>query len=124
MAKGHHICYERWGWEAKGKNGAIRPAQRIRRMPGLIVEELYNTEEHDALHRDIGTVPVPSYVLSNSILKRYTDSPDDHLESVDNLIRATHLAIERPKIRPIERELGLLIIKSVELQIPYIQAVL
>lgn len=123
MSTGHHVLFERWGWEAKGKNGTVRPAQKLRRMSGLIIEQMYNTQEHDDLHKALGHVAVPGYILGSSILSRYTNYPDDHLRSIDSLLEAINQAVERPHVKPLERELGLIMAKGIEAQLPFIQAV-
>lgn len=124
MAIGHHVLYEKYGWEAKGRGGVERPASKLRRMGGLIIAELANTPEHDDLHKAIGHIVVPGYLLANSILRNYEDTPSDPLRSIHSLIDATHYAKERSGITPVEELTADLLILGVEAQLPYIKAVL
>lgn len=113
MSRGHHVLFERRTWLAHDPN------KKLRNMPGLIVP-LHHTV-HDALHKEIATVPVPNYRLGQGILNIYRDNPDDHMRSATNLLRAVEEAISHPRVRDVEYQLGNLIITSVEAQLPFIE---
>lgn len=113
MGRGHHVLFEKRIWDAH------EPNRELRRKSGLIVP-MYS-DEHDALHKEVTMVPVPNYRLGQAILSIYRDNPDDHIRSIENLIRAADQAIGHPRMKPIERALGELFIEAVELQLPFIR---
>lgn len=113
MSRGHHVLFEKRNWSAH------RPNRELRAKPGLIIP--IEGAAHNALHREIATVPSPSFLLGSTVLSLYKDNPDDHLRSLDNLLFALEGAIELPRVKDIEYKLGELIIESVEAQKVFIK---
>jgi len=111
--RGHHVLFEARNWTAH------KPNKTLREKPGLIIP--LDWDSHEALHREIGTVATPSHRFGQAVLSLYRDNPDNHLRSVDNLLHAVDEASKHPRIRPIEYQLGQLIIASVEAQMPFIR---
>jgi hypothetical protein len=112
VSRGHHVLYEKNNWQG--------PQNRIlRSKPGLIIP-LY-LDCHSALHKEVENIVTPSYRMGSFILANYRDNPDDHLRSVDNLMGAIDLSLHHPRVRPIERQIGELMIASIEAQLPFIR---
>lgn len=113
MSRGHHILFERELWSATQTTRALRT------KPGLHVPMDRSVE--DELHKNIACVPVPNDALGRSILHYYHDNPNDHIDSMYNLMHATQDAMTRPQVKKVEFQLGSLIIISLEAQMPYIK---
>ncbi|UOF78002.1 hypothetical protein [Caudoviricetes sp.] len=111
--RGHHVLFEARNWTAH------KPNKELREKPGLIIP--IDWEAHEALHREVGTVATPSHRFGQAVLALYKDNPDNHFRSLDNLMFAVNEASRHPRIRPIEYQLGQLIIASVEAQVPFIR---
>lgn len=113
MSKGHHVLFEAKLWQAHSVNNELRS------KPGLIIPIRHDV--HNELHREIKTMPVPSYDQGNSVLGIYRDNPDDHIRSVYNLMRAFEQAIGHPRVRENERMMGQFAVHTLEIQLPYIK---
>jgi len=110
---GHHVLYEARNWVAHNPN------KELRQKPGLIVP--IDHKPHDELHREVSTIVAPSHRFGSAILSLYRDDPDDHLRSINNLMFAIQEAGLHPRIRPIEYQIGQLMIASIEAQLPFIR---
>lgn len=110
---GHHILFEARNWAAH------QPNRTLRQKPGLIVD--LDRDAHEELHREVATVVAPSHRMGMAVLSLYRDNPDDNIRSMENLMFAIDRATKHPRVRPIERQIGGLIIASVEAQLPFIR---
>jgi hypothetical protein len=111
MSRGHHLLFEKSLWNAH------EPNKRLRQTSGLIIphEEIY-PDVHDKIHREIDSVPPPSYKLGKLILSNYTDNPDDHLRALDNLVKAIKESIMEDRVKAIGYQTGDLIITCLQAQ--------
>lgn len=110
---GHHVLFERRLWEAN------QPGKELRSKAGLIIP--LDREYHEALHREVAMVPPLNYNFGAAVLRLYRDNPDDHVRSVENLMRATQEAMTHPRMSVLERALGGLVINALEMQRPFIR---
>lgn len=110
---GHHVLNYRREW-------TLRPqAETIRENPWLIAP--IDREVHDELHRECPPVPLLGYHALLRVANDFRPRPGDHLGSMDELIMSIDRAIQHPKTKPIEAELGMLTMRAVELQKPFIR---
>lgn len=108
----HHLLFERAIWDAH------RPNKELRHQNGLQIPMKACVEL--ALHDEVKSVPVPNYRLGAAILELYVDSLD-HLEAIENLIRAVDQATANPHSAQSERQLGGMFISAIEQQLPFIK---
>jgi hypothetical protein len=92
---------------------------QIRSIPELI--PLIHRTGHSALHNEIAVVPVPPYHMARHVLKNLEVVTNNPLATLDNLLLAYDEAIQHPRVKSIEYQLGDLIISSLEAQRPFIK---
>ena len=97
----------------------LRPdAKKLRETPSLIPR--LERELHNELHRNCPVVPALGYYALQRVMREFYPARDT-LTSVENYIEAVDIASMYPKTHPIERDLALLHIEAIELQIPYVR---
>lgn len=90
--------------------------KKLRKVPELI--PLIDGNEHTELHRVVSQVPVPCNWLSAKIMKEFYPVRHDTIDTIRNLVSSIEMACEGRD--EIIRYLGLSMIASLNLQIPYI----
>ncbi len=116
----HHILFERAAWESNSEGSVLR------QNPNLIVD-MY-VAPHDELHAAIPFVTWLDAVQTWHINQEFKRKPDP-LKNINELIRCIHRSIEHFGNDPEDLNLyksmrvsnGLMAIKSIEAQIPYIR---
>lgn len=106
----HHVMFPR-------RMHTVMP--ETKHVRELIIPRL-ETEAHIALHGLLAAVPVPDYHMARRVAREFRQS-EDPLKSIDRLIFAYDQARHHPKARTIEREVGSIIIASLEMQKPLIK---
>ena len=108
----HHVIHER-------RLHSARPElKKIRNTPSLI--PLIDRDTHEALHRNCPAIPVLSYQAIVRTLGAF-DPTEDTIQTIGRLQGAVEYAVDHPKAHPIERDLGQLVIQSLELQKPFLR---
>ena len=112
MIDKHHIIHNRLEWSLR------EDALWIREQPSLIlpVERSF----HNDIHRYTEPIPLLGYHALASVRKNYTPG-EDVIESIDNLCDAVDIANSGKRVKPIEKELGNLVIKSLLRQSRFIE---
>lgn len=109
----HHILYPRPLWKSQ------KPASDLRNNKWLIAP--LDHEVHNALHRNIGMVPVLNYVTINAIARDYAPYPGEYIRSLEELIRIHERVIRRPHTPYIEKGVGELACFALKEQIEYLR---
>ena len=107
----HHALFPKSGWESHFATRKLRQRQEL-----IIPME----EDIEAiLHKEVPIIPVIDHHTAMTVVRDYQPATT-HTRSIHNLMDSIGEAIKRPKIQPIQRELGQLTIHAMELQLPYI----
>lgn len=109
----HHICFYEAQWDAMVATSALRL------MSGLVLHG--PRDIHNRIHGAVPFVPVLSSNTAQAALRRYEDTPDDHVASTISLIHAIEQANRHPKARDVERMVGQATIIALEQQLPFIE---
>ena len=108
----HHILhYDRY-WCADRNN------QKIRQSLGMIA--LMETDAHDALHDACPAPPPLDVHMSQRTSRLYVPHPNP-LIAVDNFRFAVEQAMRHPRTMDIERQVAMLTIEAVTLQLPFLR---
>ena len=108
----HHVAHGRQEWR-------LRPeSRRIREHPRMMT--LMDIDSHQALHDNCPAIPLLGFHAMRKVASLWTPG-DDVFESISNLQFAIEGAMRQPKMHPLERQLGALMIEIVGLQVPYIR---
>lgn len=108
----HHILHV-------GREWSLRPEPRkLRELPSLVPN--IDRGVHDELHNHCPAVPVLGICAMQRIAQEVRDTGDTY-KTLDQLFLAVERAGRHPKAKPLERELGQLMIHTIQLQIPYIR---
>lgn len=108
----HHLLFEKSAWRSREET------RLLRNKPSL--QPRLDVEAHQALHREVGLVPLPGMYMARRILNDYVPGGNVY-ESIDYFCFAVEEARKHPKARYLEREVGSLIIASMRAQIPFIK---
>lgn len=112
MRDRHHILHNRQEW-------TLRPqAERLRETPQLV--PLIDREVHEEIHRECPVVPLLGYHALNRVNGVFRPVKFDTLKTIDNLLLSIDYAVDHPKAHPLERQLGQLVIATIETQRPFI----
>ena len=109
----NHILYP------KALHNAQTPSKELRNNRWLIVP--LEHEPHNELHRQIGIVPVMSWLMEGRVARDFYPHPGDYAKSVENLAKVVFEVTQQRNVSHLERELGLLVVESLELQLEYIE---
>jgi hypothetical protein len=109
---GHHIMFP------KVLHNAQVPSKEIRNNKWLIVP--LDHEVHNELHRNIGIVPVMGWLMETRIQSNFYPQPGDYYHSVERLAHSVFEVMKQPATPYLEKQLGELIIYSLESQLEYI----
>jgi hypothetical protein len=108
----HHIAHYDSYWCANQHN------MMIRQSLGMIA--LMAVDPHNALHRDCPAPPPLDPYTAQRVSGLYVPHPNP-LVGIDNFRFAVEKAIRHRKTKDIEKQIGLLTIEAVTLQLPYIR---
>lgn len=108
----HHILFPQKLWDAQ------KPTRQLRRTHELI--PLIHREPHEALHRNLGIVAVPSFAMAEQIASKFHEVKDDPLRSTDNLMFAIEDVRNSHRTSSIERQLANLMLLGIDQQRMYI----
>ena len=111
---GHHICFP------KTLHNAQMPSKEIRNNRWLIVP--LDHETHNELHRNIGLVPVLGWLMETKIAKEFYPHPGDYVKTVEELAHIVHEVTGNFRTPYLEKEIGNLIVCSLEMQLEYIES--
>lgn len=115
MNKGeaHHVLFSRKIWSSQDESKVLRCNRWL--QPRL------DTDSHRELHRNLASVPLPDHFMAARVLRLFRPVINNHLETIDNLMFAFDEAARHPRAGSVERQVGHLIIESLEIQLPYIK---
>lgn len=108
----HHILHHNRFWCADRNN------KRLRQSMGLIAA--LDGEVHTALHNACPAPPPLDVHVAQQTAHLYQPHPNP-LIGIDNFRYAVEQAIRHPRTHDIERQLGMLTIEAVTLQLPFIR---
>lgn len=108
----HHILFSKNHWNSTPETKTLRQNR------SLIVPLELNT--HNELHREIVSVPLPSYHIARRVAREFMPYPGDELKTLDQLMSCFDTAITHPRCGPLEAQLGGLIIESLYAQRKYL----
>ena len=108
----HHILFSRRLWRSQDPSLKLREQQWLK--------PLLDDEVHLALHKAVYGIPVPDWDMSQSILSHFEPSVGDYVRSLDNLLTAVENTKHDRHTNVIQRELGQVVLHSIELQRPFI----
>ena len=108
----HHVLYTRKPWMLQ------KPTRMLRENHWLRVP--MDREVHDALHREIASVPLPDHFMAGRVLETFEPVEGDYIKTLDMLRFAFNTAVKHPHVNYVERRLGGLIVESLGLQRAYI----
>ena len=103
---GHHIQFP------KVLHTAQEASKKIRQNTWLIPP--LDVDIHEALHKSIPLVPAMGYLITNRVLRDYEPYPGDYVKSLNRLIIVTHEVTQAVNVSKIEKELGLVVIESLD----------
>jgi hypothetical protein len=109
---GHHVMFP------KCLHNAQAPTKEIRNNRWLIVP--LDHEIHNELHRNIGIVPVMGWLMETRIQKEFYPQAGNYLKSVANLAHAVNEVSNNFRTPYLEKQIGNLIVCSLEMQLEYI----
>lgn len=109
----HHILEEKAEWTS-------RPESKILRQTPILVPEMY-VEWHNELHANCPAVPLLGRYALTQVFNEFTPTKNT-LTSLDKLLVAIDHASQHKKAHPVERDLGQLTIRALELQRPFLKA--
>jgi len=107
----HHILFTRSDWESN------KQARKLRRIPQLIPE--LDIATHIELHQNCPQVPLLGRFAVSKILEEFHPANTTY-KTVDKLKICIDDASKCPKTHWIEKDLGQLVIYSLDVQMPYI----
>jgi hypothetical protein len=103
----------------KALHNAQNPSKEIRNNRWLIVP--LDHEVHNELHRNIGIVPVMGWLMETRLAKDYYPHPGDYVKSVEGLAMDLENIVGCPNVPRLEKDLGILVVRSLYMQLPYIR---
>lgn len=109
----HHILFNRQEWSLR------KEARMLRNNPELI--PLMDYDIHRELHKECPPVPLLSQHVLNLVMNGFKAVPGDTLATMGNLTTSIAEALESPHIHELEREMGGLTIRAIELQRPFVK---
>jgi hypothetical protein len=104
----HHLNFTKNQWQSQEPTRAIRHNQWLK--PPL------QDEAHDYIHRFVGFVALPTHYMAEQILSKFEPEPGNYLKSIDNYLFAIDDTRRSYGISTMERQLGDLMIKGIDLQ--------
>lgn len=108
----HHILHYSEYWAANKYN------DNLKQSIGLIA--LMALEPHDAIHAECPAPPPLDPFTAQRVSKLYVPHPNP-LQGIDNFRYAVDQAIRHPKTQEIEKQVAMLTIEAVTMQLPYIR---
>ena len=108
----HHILHYNEYWRANKDNNKLRSKQ------GLIAP--IEVAVHRELHRECPAPPPLDVFTAQRVNRLYVPHPNP-LQGIDNFRFAVEQAIRDPRSHDIERQVGMLAIEAVTLQLPFIR---
>ena len=108
----HHLLFEGTLWNARKETKALRC------MGGSIVR--LAAEPHRELHRAVSSVLVPNIYMARHMLANYSPQ-GDVFRNIDELSRVAESATNHYRATEIDKQLGGLIVMSLQLQKPFIR---
>lgn len=109
----HHVLHHARDWLTR------KPAEALRENEWLIPP--LDRDVHEDLHRAVPAVPLLGYHALVRTANDFTPHPGDYLRSMDEFIKSVDRAIHHRLTKPLEAELGMLTMRAVELQKPFIK---
>ncbi len=111
----HHILFSRKLWDATPNT------YQLRNNSGLIVP--MELGAHAALHREVTIVPVLDHYAAQVALNGMRRAhPHDPLEAMDDFMLAVEAAGKHRYSNELDRQLGQLVIATLDAQRPFIRA--
>lgn len=109
MIDRHHIFHTRQHWTA------TKEAKLLRDM------YLYPLDRkvHEEIHRECPPVPLLGYYALSNVLSNVSPIKEPK-HDLDEVMSAIELSTQHKRAHPLERELGLLSIEAIRLQLPFI----
>lgn len=108
----HHVLFSRKLWESTPNTYALRQEK------GLIVP--MELGAHAALHREVTIVPVPDHYTA-MFATRALQRQANPLRQIDRFMQVIEQAGKNKNAKPLDRQLGQLVIASIEAQLPFIR---
>lgn len=109
----HHIIHPR------RLHNAQDPTKKLRNEHWLIPP--LEDDAHVELHKQVGIVAIPSYLLAVDILKNFEPHPGNYLKTIDRLVMAIERSVYNPKMDEIEQAIGNLMMRAIYQQRPFIE---
>ena len=109
----HHVLFPRYIFTSSPD------LKKLRGTKELIVPIAVG--EHKLLHREIEQVPAPDHHMVKRIAKEFYPERNDPIATIRNLEHAVDLAMTNRYTSDLAVRLGLLIMSSLEAQIPFIE---
>lgn len=107
----HHILWPRRTWNSWTET------KELRHRKGLIVP--IDIDLHQALHREVSIVPLPSFQVVSKINQEFYPAKKDPLQTIQNLMEAVNDATAG--VDPVNRQLGRIMMLALEMQIPFLE---
>lgn len=108
----HHVLFSRKTWESTPNTYALRQER------GLIVP--MELAAHAALHREVTVVPVPDHYTAMFAVRALQHQANP-MRQIDRFMQVIEQAGQNKNARPLDRQLGQLVIASIEAQLPFIR---
>ena len=109
----HHILFPRKLHDAHPDTKALRREQLL--IPNMAVIG------HTALHAEVAIVPPLDRFTAGRVRRDFYPVRDNHIATIEELMRSIEIASKHPKTRSIEVENAQVAIHAIELQIPFIR---
>jgi len=108
----HHVLFTNKTWSAQKPTRILRQNQWLR-VP-------LDRDTHEALHKEIATVPLPTQFMAEQVLAEFEPVEGDYMATIDNLRFAFQEASKSPRVHYVEKRMGGLIIETLGLEKVYL----
>jgi hypothetical protein len=112
-SNGHHVLFERYLWTTSKELNKLRSTKELIPRIGLVA--------HRGLHSAIEQVPIPDHHMLRRMNREFYPEKNDTIGSIRNLQESVGIAMDNPYVSDLAVQVGLLIMGSLELQIPFIE---
>lgn len=109
----HHILFPRKLHDAHPDTKELRRHQLL--IPNIAILG------HTALHSEVALVPPLDRFTAGRVLRDFYPVRDNHIQSMEELMRAIEGAMKHPKAQEIERMNAAVAVHAIEAQIPFIK---
>lgn len=109
----HHILFPRKLHDAHPDTKALRREQLL--IPNIAIIG------HTALHREVAIVPPLDRFTAGRVLRDFYPVRDNHVKSMEELMRSIESAMKHPKSQELERMNAAVAVHAIEAQIPFVR---